>query len=257
MENAMKKNFVGLCLVVALFATQDAVYAGRYYTPEIARWATPDPALREKLANELVEIHNGMLLSTSPYAYTYNNPLKYTDPDGKIPTIAIGALSGAALDLGLQVATNYVQGRSLTDISWKQVAISAGLGAAGAGLASKAGQLFRLASKADDVVNLADDATRGVTKLADEVSGLADDATRQGGKSFTKGQVEQFQRQLTEHGKSSLEKSRATFEKRLNEHLKKLEEYKKAGGRTSSVEREIRNFRQQLEAIDEVLKGAQ
>lgn len=227
----MKGFIVGLCFAVTLFATQDAVYAGRYYTPEIARWATPDPALRDKLPNELVEIHNGMLLSTSPYAYTYDNPLKYTDPDGKIPTIAIGALSGAALDLGLQVATNYVQGRSLTDISWKQVAISAGLGAAGAGLASKAGQLLKLASKADDVVNLADDATRGVTKLADEVSGLADDATKgvtqvEGASSRVLGFTERnLQKGFTKHGadfgiSGNWNPSRAAeFAQAVNQHI--------------------------------------
>lgn len=251
----MKGFIVGLCFAVALFATQDAVYAGRYYTPEIARWATPDPALRDKLPNELVEIHNGMLLSTSPYAYTYNNPLKYTDPDGKIPTIAIGALSGAALDLGLQVATNYVQGRSLTDISWKQVAISAGLGAAGAGLASKAGQLFRLASKADDVVNLADDATRGVTKLADEVSSLADDAAK-GGANLSKEAAK---------GIRSLEKQIAEHKEKLAEYIKNPDAFDNKGflknapskevrqkiiqTRIKHLESEIKNFEKQIEKL--------
>lgn len=169
----MKKAMILLGLALALIASTQKLYAGRYYVPETARWTTPDPALREKLPNELVEIHNGVLLSTSPYAYTYNNPLKYTDPDGKIPVL-VGAIGGAAFDLGLQVTTNYLQGKSLSDISWKQVAISAGLGAAGAGLASKAGQLFRLATKADDVVNLADD----VIKVADDAANLADDASR-------------------------------------------------------------------------------
>lgn len=215
----MKGFIIGLCFAVALFATQDAVYAGRYYTPEIARWATPDPALRDKLPNELVEIHNGMLLSTSPYAYTYNNPLKYTDPDGKIPTIAIGALSGAALDLGLQVATNYVQGRSLTDISWKQVAISAGLGAAGAGLASKAGQLFRLATKADDVVNLADDATN----IIDDVVNVADDATK-GAYEIAKegGRHSGLLKEYAGRTVREIEKAVSGYEKQVAIHKEKL-----------------------------------
>lgn len=166
----MKKAMVLLCLAVALIASTQELYAGRYFVPEMARWATPDPALRDKLPNQLVQIQDGKLLSTSPYVYTYDNPLKYTDPDGKIPTVVVGAISGAALDIGLQVATNYFQGRPLTDISWKQVAISAGAGAVGAGLASKAGQLLRLASKADDVVNIADDVAKGVTNLADDAA---------------------------------------------------------------------------------------
>ncbi|MDX1920438.1 MAG: hypothetical protein SFU25_06845 [Candidatus Caenarcaniphilales bacterium] len=70
----------------------------------------------------------------------------------------------------------------------------------------------------------------------------------------TQGQIRQFERQLLEHGEDSLLKSKAKIERRLNEHSIKVKEYKKLGGHTSSVEREIRNFRQQLNAINEVLR---
>ncbi len=182
----MKKAMALLCLAVTLIASTQELYAGRYFVPEMARWATPDPALRDKLPNDLVQIQDGKLLSTSPYVYAYDNPLKYTDPDGKIP-IVVGALSGAALDIGLQVATNYFQGRPLTDISWKQVAISAGAGAVGAGLASKAGKfafLLKLGSKADEVANVADDVARGAANLADDAgkatTQIAGEAVKEG-----------------------------------------------------------------------------
>jgi len=71
--------------------------------------------------------------------------------------------------------------------------------------------------------------------------------------SFTQRQRRQFERQLSLHGRESLERSRATLERRLIEHLQKLEELRQAGGRTSSIEREIRNFRQQVDAISDIL----
>jgi hypothetical protein len=49
-------------------------------------------------------------------------------------------------------------------------------------------------------------------------------------------------------------KSRAKLHQRLEKHLKDIEEYKKTGGHTSSVEREIRNFRSLIQAIDDLLK---
>ena len=40
----------------------------------------------------------------------------------------------------------------------------------------------------------------------------------------------------------------------MAEHLQKLEELRQAGGYVSSIEREINNFQQQLEAIHEILR---
>jgi len=70
---------------------------------------------------------------------------------------------------------------------------------------------------------------------------------------FTAGQLRQFERQLATHGRRSLERSLATFERRLAEHLQDLQRYEEAGGYTSSIKREIANFRQQINAIKEML----
>jgi hypothetical protein len=59
---------------------------------------------------------------------------------------------------------------------------------------------------------------------------------------------------VAQNGISSLLKSRASFQARIVEHLKKIEEVERAGGYTSSLEREIRNFAQSINAIDELLK---
>jgi hypothetical protein len=65
---------------------------------------------------------------------------------------------------------------------------------------------------------------------------------------------EAFERQLKEHGRSSLMKSHKSVTRRLNTHLQDLDKYKVAGGKTSSVEREIATFKRQLEILEELLK---
>ncbi len=82
----MKKN---LLLFILLFASIGSIAeAGRMYDPEIARFSTPDPALREHTPNEQLGLINGGLLSNNPYNYALNNPVKYVDPDGKLPVLA-------------------------------------------------------------------------------------------------------------------------------------------------------------------------
>jgi hypothetical protein len=43
----------------------------------------------------------------------------------------------------------------------------------------------------------------------------------------------------------------------MAEHLQKLEELQRVGGHTGSIEREIRNFQQQIDAVDEILRREQ
>lgn len=73
--------------------------------------------------------------------------------------------------------------------------------------------------------------------------------------NFSESLLRQLERQLAEHGITSLERSRSSLERQLAEHLEKLEEIRGIGGYTSSVEREIRNFQQQIRAIDDILRS--
>lgn len=68
--------------------------------------------------------------------------------------------------------------------------------------------------------------------------------------SPTTKQLEKFQKQLQEHGRTSLERSQRKIERRLNEHKANLERYRATGGHTSSVEREIRNFERRISDVD-------
>ena len=56
-------------------------FGARYYESLTGRWMQVDP-----MARKIPEI--------SPYAYSFNNPLKYYDPDGKFPFL-IGAVAAA------------------------------------------------------------------------------------------------------------------------------------------------------------------
>jgi hypothetical protein len=74
------------------------------------------------------------------------------------------------------------------------------------------------------------------------------------GKKLNPKMLKAFQTQLKQHGRKSVLKSQKKITRRLVEHQKKLKEIKKAGGHTSSVEREIKTFKAQLQAIKKVLK---
>ena len=99
----------------------------RSYAFDIGRFLRPDP-----MADEYPGI--------SPYAYANNNPLKYVDPDGSVAVF--GAIFGAAIDVGVQIA---IDGRSLNEIDLVSVGISAAAGATGVGLVSSVSKLSRVA----------------------------------------------------------------------------------------------------------------
>jgi len=56
-------------------------FGARYYNPAVGRWMVVDP-----LAQHSAQVDK------SPYAYTWNNPINLTDPDGRLPTFLWGQL---------------------------------------------------------------------------------------------------------------------------------------------------------------------
>lgn len=65
----------------------------RYYDPGIGLFLSVDP----------VTAYGGDIRHFNRYAYAYNNPYKFTDPDGRCPVCKIGV--DFALEVGIQYAT--------------------------------------------------------------------------------------------------------------------------------------------------------
>ncbi len=124
--------------------------------------------------------------SWTPYQYAYNSPIQYNDPYGDCPW-CIGALIGAAVDYGLQVAGNLAEGKdlgdALTDIDGTSILISAGAGATGVGLISK---IKKTVKTVDKVVKVTTRVTRDGGKGAKIIkkSGKVKDVTTKRVKQF-------------------------------------------------------------------------
>lgn len=94
-------------------------YGARYYNPRVSLWLNVDP-LAEKYPN------------WSPYVYTFNNPIKYIDPDGRDPITGIlEAISSFALDVGMDyIGGMLIEGKSPRDsynsIGWWSAGLNAG-----------------------------------------------------------------------------------------------------------------------------------
>lgn len=137
----------------------------RVYDPAFARWWQVDP-----LANE------DELVSLTPYNYSFNNPVRYNDPEGDCPSCIWGAVIGAAVDYGLQVTTNLVQGKelgdALTDVNVGSILVSAGAGALSGGISSisKLKNASNLAKLAVDVAVDASSSVAGQAVRDGEVS---------------------------------------------------------------------------------------
>jgi len=103
----------------------------RFYDPVVGRFYSNDPVdFQEHLQRGNIAAHG-----FGRYTYANNNPYKYTDPDGEFGVV--GALVGAALDAGMQVANGMQSGQSLKEsvknIDLGSVAVSAALGSVGGG----------------------------------------------------------------------------------------------------------------------------
>jgi hypothetical protein len=92
--------------------------------------------------------------------------MSFDDPDGRCPW-CVGAIIGAAVDYGMQVAGNLAEGKELgdahTEVDAKSILISAAAGAVGAGLLAKVGKVLKTTDK---VVKVTTRTTRAGDKAA-------------------------------------------------------------------------------------------
>ena len=145
-------------------------YGARHYDATLGRWFAVDP-LAEKM------------YAWSPYAYCFNNPMKYVDEKGEIPWL-VSAAVGAFVDYGFQVIQNVAEGQSfvqsLTNVNTKSIMISAAASATGVGLGNvvaKGIKAVQIGAKAGKVLqfsgDIAVDATMSVTSQVISGEGIS------------------------------------------------------------------------------------
>jgi RHS repeat-associated protein len=128
----------------------------RFYAPFIARFLSVDSTW------ESADLRRPQ--SWNRYSYVMNNPVNMVDPDGKaamLVTAGVGALTGA----GFQIGINLISGDDWDKDVVKEMAIGAGLGLTGVGVAKvvdKGYDTYR-AAKVLQMANRAASALKGST----------------------------------------------------------------------------------------------
>ena len=89
-------------------------YGARMYWPQIGRFISPDTAAPD-LANPM---------SLNRYSYTFNNPYKYTDPDGHNPLLVTAGI-GVGLGAIHGAYTSYL---AEGEVNWRTVVDHASIG---------------------------------------------------------------------------------------------------------------------------------
>nr|WP_246473305.1 hypothetical protein [Treponema parvum] len=100
-------------------------YGARYLDAKYSRWLSTDPAVGEYVpvaGADHSKLPGGGIyntLSSHLYNYANNNPVKYEDPDGRMPQAVVGAIvggiTGTATNFVVQTASNMTSGQNFTD----------------------------------------------------------------------------------------------------------------------------------------------
>ncbi len=213
----------------------------RFRSPVYARFLRVDPSQRGQEPKRPQ--------SWNRYTYAYDNPLKYIDPNGQESVAALGAeYRIISEELGPAALQQYQQSQARGAGIASGIVLASGFAANAPGLALSLQGLYL-----NPRVQLAfSNVAAGLAEQGVPVARFG--AVTKGAAAFTPGQLASFERQVSSAGIGSLLRSRQSLQGRLGAHLQKLDEVTRAGGFTSSVETEIVNFSQQINAIDEILR---
>jgi RHS repeat-associated protein len=92
----------------------------RYYDPGIGRDLSVDP---------VTAYDSGDMRFFNRYAYAFNNPYKFDDPDGRCPTCAIGAGIGALVGGGIELYKQTGGFKNWDNLDGGAIAVETGRGA--------------------------------------------------------------------------------------------------------------------------------
>jgi RHS repeat-associated protein len=259
----MKRALFLLAAVTTMVAfVPNSSYAHRYFDSWAARWTMPDPALIEGNPQIQIKKYGYKLFEESPYGYCSGNPLKFVDPNGKqgnlnlggpilLPTSwkqfeynVVATIAASAVTAGMIYAPS-VTATVIRNVLGNPAATGIVTTVAAEALAPPGASV----NPANEVTNAVSSGVKTTSQGIDVLSQLME-----GTANYTSGQITLFEKQLARDGMESLLDSRSSLSERLAGHLKDLENYEKAGGFTSKTKTEIRNFRQQINAIDEVIR---
>ena len=118
-------------------------YGARYYDPRVSLWLNVDPMMLRDEAMDDEDSSNGGVfnpMNNAVYAFSYQNPVKYVDPDGECPnciTAVGGALVGGFIGGGVEAGMQLYKDGKIT--SWKAIGGSAAQGAITGGVAGFTG----------------------------------------------------------------------------------------------------------------------
>jgi RHS repeat-associated core domain len=187
----------------------------RYYDPLTGRFTQEDP----------IGLAGGLNL----YGFAEGDPVNFSDPFGLCPTCG-----DEAVDYYASVAT---------DPSRSGVA----RGAANVGLAFAS--LWTSDTWKKTALTLAGG---GAASIGVRLVGAA--ASEAAGAEVSSGATQAMERQLATAGRKSVEKTVKTLGRRIAEHEAKIAEATAQGGKTSSMEREIRAWQETLKAAQKILE---
>ncbi|WP_202841027.1 RHS repeat domain-containing protein [Luteimonas saliphila] len=146
-------------------ATQLSYMQQRYYDPMLGRMLSVDP---------VTAYSSDDMRHFNLYAYAYNNPQKFTDPDGRCPQCLWGAPIGAGVNLGVQLVTGKGSfSERWSNVSWGQVAVAGIAGGLSGGVSAIASTATTTSGTV--VANVIGNA--GVGALATQASAQVDGRT--------------------------------------------------------------------------------
>ncbi len=197
-------------------------YRARYYDARTQRFASED---------SVGFVAGGVNL----YEYANGSPTSVTDPTGHwaFLVLPIAGCIGGGAGAGLG---NWMAGRKF---SWRDVAqgcgIGAGIGLAAAAVGMGAGGAAAAAGGAG-----AEGAGAGAGAEA-AADGIWEGARRAAANTYNQG------------GKKALERALRSLERNVAEHLQKIQQVTERGGNADSMAREVRAWRDQIDAIKQLI----